>query len=161
MRDMTDDERKEANWHLTKAAMEALESTCERSRCGSVIVKGGEIIGKGYNSPPNNDESQRRCSVPKSEYHERVTDKTCCVHAEQRAIMDALLRNPDKLAGSRLYFIRCDKDEEESFAGAPYCTICSKMALDAGIAEIVLWRKEGLFVYGAREYNDYSFWYKD
>lgn len=53
-------------------------------------------------------EDQRQCSCSKDSYHKKVTDKTCCIHAEQRAIMDALRKNPDKIAGSRLYFIRLD-----------------------------------------------------
>ncbi|MBR7036894.1 hypothetical protein IKI14_03340 [bacterium] len=32
------------------------------------------------------------------------------MHAEQRAIMDALKNHPDEIEGSDLYFIRLDKD---------------------------------------------------
>ena len=39
-----------------------------------------------------------------------VTEKTWCMHAEQRAIMDALKRNPEELPGSRIYFIRLAED---------------------------------------------------
>lgn len=44
-------------------------------------------------------------------------------------------------------------------AGKPYCTICSKMALDVGIAEFVLWHEEGITVYDTKEYNELSFQY--
>ncbi len=152
-------EEKIALEYIAKAAEVAQKATCERSKCGSIIVQSGEIIGVGYNSPPGNLESQRRCSYSKDSYHKKVTDKTCCVHAEQRAIMDALKRNPDKLKGSTLYFIRLDKEGNPSRAGEPYCTICSKMALDVGIAEFVLWHKNGVCVYNTEEYNTISYQY--
>jgi len=144
---------------LDECIEEALLSTCQRSKCGAIIVSDNLIIGRGYNSPPGNLESQRRCHLKKASYDIKVTDKTCCVHAEQRAIMDALRSNPCELEGSRLYFIRLDENNNPSFAGEPYCTICSKMVLDVGIKEFVLLRKEGLCVYDTQEYNDISFNY--
>lgn len=160
MRYLSGKEEKTALEYLAKASEVALQATCSRSKCGSVIVKGNEIIGEGYNSPPLELESQRRCSVSKYYYDPKVTDKTCCMHAEQRAIMDALRKNPDKILGSRLYFIRVDEEGNTKKAGNPYCTICSKMALDAGIAEFVLWHEEGICVYDAEEYNFRSFGFK-
>lgn len=157
MQYLTNNEEQAALLFLEKAAEVAKSATCERAQCGSVIVKDGEIIGSGFNSPPGEHESQRRCACEKSSYDQKVTDKTCCVHAEQRAIMDALRHNPDKLAGSRLYFIRLDDDGKMTRAGMPYCTICSKMALDVGIAEFVLWQERGVAVFDTVEYNDLSF----
>lgn len=144
---------------MNEAIKEAKKSTCQRSKCGSVIVKDNEIIGKGFNSPPRDLESQRRCLIDKEGYNKRVTDKTCCIHAEQRAIMDALRINFNKIRESVLYFIRLDKNGNKTFAGKPYCTICSKMALDVGIKSFVLWHEEGICVYGTEEYNDLSFEY--
>lgn len=157
MRYLSGDEEKKALEYINKATQIALSSTCERSRCGSVIVQDDEIIGSGFNSPPQNKEEQRRCSYSKDSYHKKVTDKTCCVHAEQRAIMSVLRNNSDKIAGSRLYFIRLDDNGVPSRAGQPYCTICSKMALDIGIAEFVLWHEGGVCVYDTDEYNALSF----
>lgn len=146
------------NQRWVQAATEVAKSaTCGRSKCGSVIVKDGEVVGEGFNSPAGNLESQRRCGVEKSSYHTKVTDKTCCVHAEERAIMDALRRHPHKVSGSTLYFIRLDEDGKPKFSGRPYCTICSKLALDAGIAEFVLWHEEGITAYPTDEYNDLSY----
>lgn len=156
---LTENEEREARKYMEHAAKVALGATCQRSRCGSVIVKEGEIIGEGFNSPPGDVEGQRRCACSKEIYHRKVTDKTCCVHAEQRAILDALKRNPDKIGGSRLYFIRLDAQGNLGRAGKPYCTICSKMALDAGIAEFVLWHGEGICAYGTERYNTLSFQY--
>ena len=159
MRYLSSDEELNALEYIKKAAKIALDATCERSQCGSVIVNNDEIIGSGFNSPPRNN-NQKRCSDAKDSYHKKVTDKTCCVHAEQRAIMNALRNNKNKLLGSRLYFIRLDKEGNPSKAGNPYCTICSKMALDVGIKEFVLWHEQGICVYDTEEYNALSFQFK-
>ncbi|MDD2566051.1 MAG: deaminase [Candidatus Gracilibacteria bacterium] len=151
----------EALEYLEEARIVGLQATCTRSKCGSVIVKNGEIIGVGYNSPASELENQRRCSCNKDDYHKKVTDKTCCIHAEQRAIMDALRKNPDKIIGSRLYFSRLDDIGNIKYSGEPYCTICSKMSLDVGIREFVLYKKEGICVYETGEYNDLSYKYSE
>lgn len=149
----------EALKFIDKAKDVAFNSSCARSKCGSVIVKDGLIIGSGFNSPAGNLENQRRCSFNKKDYHEKVTDKTCCIHAEQRAIINALANNSGKLVGSTLYFIRLDSNGVISRAGEPYCTICSKFALDVGIKYFVLFKEEGVCVYDTEEYNLISFNY--
>jgi len=159
MRFLSGAEHDEAVYCLNEAAKIAKESGCLRSKCGSVIIKDGQIIGRGYNSLPKN---QKTTHCAKGDLPEDFkSDKTCCVHAEQRAIMNALRGNPDKLVGSRLYFIRLDMNSQMLRAGKPYCTVCSKMALDVGITEFVLWHDEGIAVYDTDEYNRLSFEYRD
>ena len=153
-------EEKEAMKFIDEAARFALDSGCERKKCGSIIVSDGKIIGKGFNSPPGNLDSQRRCSCPKDSYHKKVSDKSCCVHAEQRAIMDALKHAPEKITGSRLYFVRLDEHNQKTPSGEPWCTICSKMSLDSGVKEFVLWHENGIVVYDTDEYNRLSFEYR-
>jgi len=160
MRYLSGDEEKVAMHFLDVASKQARFATCQRSKCGTVIVKDGQIIGDGFNSPPHDLESQRKCLIDKDKYHKKVADKTCCVHAEQRAIIDALKKNPEKIIGSRLYFIRLDLDNNILKAGKPYCTHCSKLALDSGIKEFVLWHDEGICVYDTEEYNEISFGYR-
>lgn len=151
-----EDERK-ALEYITEASDVAKNALCDRAKCGAVIVQSDEIIGRGFNSPPGG--SAKRCSYKKDSYHQKVTDKTCCIHAEQRAVMDALRNNADQLPGSRLYFSRLDETGSPLVSGDPYCTICSKMVLDAGVTEFVLWQKDGVCVYDADEYNDLSYGY--
>lgn len=146
--------------HIQAAVHIARQATCLRSKCGSVIVKDGIIIGAGYNSPPANQEKQRRCHHDKNVLDKKITDKTCCVHAEQRAILDALKNHPEKITGSTLYFIRLDEHDNPSVAGQPYCTICSKMALDVGILNFVLLHAKGLTFYNTAEYNLLSYQYQ-
>lgn len=138
-----------------EAVREAEKSSCARRKCGSVIAdQNGEIIGRGHNSPPGGGPA--RCHVEKSSYHEKVTDKTCCVHAEQRAVADALSRNPEKMKKSMIFFASVDESGEPLPAGKPYCTICSKTALDVGIKEFVLWEERGLVGYETGEYDELS-----
>jgi len=144
------------------AANEAEKSKCLRAKGGSVIVSTErEIIGVGYNSPPG-DVQLEEClkdSLPDN----FKSDKTCCIHAEQRAIIDAIHRAPHLIKGSRIYYVRIgDKVSDDGGAdivkaGKPYCTICSKMVLDIGISEFALWHEEGIAIYDTEEYNKLSF----
>ncbi|MGV8161851.1 MAG: hypothetical protein ACP5N2_00785 [Candidatus Nanoarchaeia archaeon] len=161
MRYLTGEEEKNAQEYMNTAAKIALSGTCERSLCGAVIVKEKIIIGQGFNSPPRELESQRKCSIKKNMYDQKVTDKTCCMHAEQRAIIDALKNNPSQIIGSTLYFIHLSNEKERVPAKKPYCTICSKLALDVGISEFVLSTQNGICVYDTEEYNLISFEYKE
>lgn len=151
-----------AEQYIDEAKKMARMATCQRAKCGAIIVSNGKIIGRGFNSPPGNDESERRCEIKKDEYDLKVTDKTCCVHAEQRAIMDALQNYPDQLAGSKLYFARFYADGRQRILGGEiqlYCTICTKMMYDAGVAEFILPHQDGISVYERDEYLDRSFEY--
>jgi deoxycytidylate deaminase len=145
------------DWIMKCVVDVAKISTCKRSKCGSIIVATDEstVIGQGYNSMPCNERGECfKDGLPLN----FKSDKTCCVHAEQRAIMDAL-ENKWKypIYGSSLFFIRLDENDNPMHAGEPYCTICSKMALDVGISKFYLWHKEGWVGYDTKEYNELSF----
>ena len=141
--------------YFHKVAEVALRSSCFRAKCGAIIVKDDSIIGFGFNSPPK-DMLLEYCikDILPTGFS---SDRTCCVHAEERAIIDALKNYHEKLIDSRLYFIRLDEHGALSRSGKPYCTICSKLALDVGISEFCLWHDNGICVYGAKEYNELSF----
>jgi deoxycytidylate deaminase len=136
------------------AGEEAKKSLCLRDvtgdKCGAVIVLHGEIVGRGYNAPPGDDVTQRRCHLePKS-------DRTCCLHAEWRAILDAVAHG--KAKGATLYFVRVDSEGNVKYtSGAPYCTVCSRLALDTGIAYFALRMKEGAKLWDTKSYNDISY----
>lgn len=151
-------EEEEAGRWMEEAAVAAARATCLRARCGSVVVRDGKAIGIGFNSPPGNRPIGKclKDGLPAG----FKSDRTCCVHAEDRAISDALARHAGKLEGSRIYFVRLGAYGAKEFSGDPYCTICSKRALDAGISEFALWRREGICVYGTEEYNRLSFGYR-
>jgi deoxycytidylate deaminase len=134
----------------------AKKALCLRAQCGVVIVNKGEIIGEGYNAPPQDNKEARMCDKNLSGGKPRY-DKTCCMHAEWRAILDMVKRNPEKVSGSTLYFTRIN--EGVALWGKPFCTVCSRLILDSGIGTVVLPQEGGLCSYGADEYNRVSYAY--
>lgn len=161
MQILTWKESKKVEKYFQLAWKIAQNATCGRSKCGSVIVKNNKIIWQWRNSPPKNLESQRKCVCDKNSYHKKVTDKTCCIHAEQRAIMDALRNHPEEIEWADLYFIRLDKEWNMSKSWKPYCTICSKMALDIWIKHFLLRHEDGITQYDTEEYNLLSYQYTE
>ncbi|HWT40309.1 MAG TPA: deaminase [Dongiaceae bacterium] len=142
-----------------QAQQVAQRATCNRARCGAVIVsKDGRIIGRGYNAPPLGDESQRMCDVELDKSIKQNNDKTCCVHAEWNAIIDALKNDAERVQGSILYFMRVNDAGEFTEAGQPYCTVCSRLALESGVAIFGLWNN-GPEMIPAGEYNTRSYDY--
>lgn len=154
---LKNNEEKEAIGWMEKAGEVAGRALCLRAKCGTVIVKAGEVIGSGYNAPPLDDEANRTCLDEYQFSKKPKSDRTCCIHAEWRAIMDALKNNPDKIEGSKLYFTRVDESGKLLRSGQPYCTVCSRLALDSGISFFVLWHEEGIREYPAGEYNTLSY----
>lgn len=144
------------------AAEEARMATCHRAKCGSVIVAAdGEIIGRGHNGPALDDESQRTCEEEWDLGVKPKYDKTCCIHAEWNAVLDACKTNPQKLSGSTLYFMRIDEQGNFTEAGEPYCTVCSRLTLASGVENFALWNS-GPDICSTREYNlkSYAFFAK-
>lgn len=139
------------------AARVAGEATCMRAKYGSVIVKSDVIIGSGYNSPALDDEGQRLCEADMNTTIKPKYDKTCCIHAEWRAVLDACKTNADKLAGAVLYFMRIDDKGRFTDAGEPFCTVCSRLTMEAGVAEFALYNNGGADIYPLDEYNAKSY----
>lgn len=142
------------NSHFNELIREAKKSTCCRSKCGSIIINNNIIIGSGYNSQP--------CDVEGTCFKDNLSkdfksDRTCCIHAEQRAILDAIKNNSHLVKGSVLYFIRLDENDNPKISGDPYCTICSKLALDVGIGFFTLLHSDGWTAYETDYYNKLSF----
>lgn len=151
-------QEKDAERWMHEAAKVASKALCLKAKCGTVIVRNGKIIGSGYNAPPL-DKTENRICLQEQQPGKKHYDKTCCVHAEWRAIMDALKTNPEKVSGAVLYFTRVDAVGTILKSGKPLCTVCSRLALDTGIAEFVLWHEEGICAYPTDEYNTLSYAY--
>lgn len=144
--------------YVMEAGRDAHHSPCTRGKCGAVIVdQANQIVGRGFNSPPGNLASQCRCDRKHEIPDTFRSDRTCCVHAEWRAITDALRATGETLEGMTLYYCGADENGEPRPSGEPYCTICSKLALDAGIELFVLWHEDGVVAYPTELYNDLSF----
>ncbi len=151
--------------YFAAAAKEAENATCLRAKCGAVIVKNDVIIGRGFNSPATADtdknhasKAAQKCDCVYTQSPKPKSDRTCCVHAEWRAIIEALKNSSENtLAGGALYFTRVDADGNILKSGEPYCTVCSRLALDTGISQFGLWHESGIRMYDTEEYNELSY----
>lgn len=151
-------ERDAALGYLEQAQRAAAAATCVRSKCGAAVVRDGVVLGLGWNSPPETCVPQ---SCRKDDGSLGVgfkSDRTCCTHAEVRAITNSLRagRNVDN---ATLYFARVDTDGNRTASGAPYCTICSKFAVETGVSFFVLEHAFGVVAYPTDLYNELSFSY--
>lgn len=150
-------EQEAARW-MQYAAVVALRAHCQKAKCGTVIVHDGVVIGEGFNAPPLNDPAHSMCAAPRGNGEPKY-DQTCCMHAEWRAILDAVRRNPTRVPGSSLYFVRVDDQGVTKPSRRPYCTVCSRMALDVGIRYFLLQLVDGIGEYPTDEYNRLSYAY--
>ncbi len=145
------------------AAKEAQKALCLRDKCGAVVVLNDKIIGQGFSGPAGAavDKTKivaavRKCEFDFTQSPKPKSDRTCCVHAEWRAIIDAI-KNVKNLHGSILYFTRVDANGNILKSGEPYCTVCSRLALDTGISQFALWHESGVRLYDTGEYNELSY----
>jgi len=136
---------------MAEAALIARKALCLQAKCGSIIVRDDVVLGSGYNAPPRDDCRIRRCGLTVPSTKKPKSDRTCCLHAEWRAILTAKSNN--LIEGSTLYFTRVDHQGRALVSGSPYCTVCSRLALDAGVATWVLSHATGLKRYAADEYD--------
>lgn len=140
----------------------AMLSLCRVARCGAAIVGrsefiadplfAGSLLSVGFNQPPGGI-AHRRCHQTSPSKRHPKADRTCCVHAEVKAILNV---DRSRLQDSTLYFVRVDAEGNLQPSGRPYCTGCSKLALEVGIGKWVLWHADGPREYAAEEYNDLS-----
>ena len=138
------------------ARQEAVKAGCLRDKCGAVVVMDCIVVGAGYNGPPSGAEANRKCDLELTSSSKPKADRTCCVHAEWRAIIDAI-QNKKDITGSTLYFTRVDNAGVIKKSGQPYCTVCSRLALDTGVRYFALWQEEGIKLFDTKDYNDLSY----
>jgi hypothetical protein len=147
--------KKSHEYYFQLAADVARRATCERAKCGSVVVgEDGEVLGEGYNAPPLEDESQRTCRFEWNLESKPKYDKTCCVHAEWNAILDACKNAPEKLAKATLYFMRIDANGNFTDAGEPYCTVCKRMFICEPLAILVKDNPKRERIFYRQNYNN-------
>jgi len=157
MRYLKDKEKEDASVLFEECRKIATYALCKKDKCGAIIEKNGEVIGSGYNGPPLDEPENCKCAHVYKLTEKPKSDQTCCPHAEWRAIMDALKKNPGKMNGSRIYFSRVSDSGDILPSGKPYCTVCSRLVLDSGIKEFILQNEEGIVAYDTKEYNDISY----
>lgn len=115
------------SYFMTIAADVARRSTCLRRRVGAILVVDKRILATGYNGAPTGVAhcAQTGClreqmAVPSGERHELCRG----LHAEQNAIIQAA-RHGVRIDGATLYTTHHP------------CSMCAKMAINAGVRRIV------------------------
>lgn len=105
----------------------ARRSTCLRRQVGAIVVVDRRILATGYNGAPSNVPHceevgclREKMKVPSGERHELCRG----LHAEQNAMIQAA-RHGVRIDGATLYTTHHP------------CSMCSKMAINAGIRRIV------------------------
>lgn len=148
-------EIREIEYFMKMAEEEARNSTCKKSQRGAIIVKDGEIIGRGHNKV-----TYEKCCKPC--VRENIKDNSrvelcSAIHAEQMAIIDSI-NGGKSLNGSRMYHAKTKNGEAKPVEDLS-CTVCSRIIYESGIAEFVLLQKKGYVIYGSKELNELSFKY--
>ena len=142
---------------LARAAEAAKESKCRKAHCGAIVVVDEQIVGRGYNAPPQDRSDFGTCSWPyNADSAKPRYDQTCCLHAEWRAVLDAASTGLLPCNAS-LYFLRLLPDDRWAEEDNPYCTVCSRLILDVGITEIYVPNSRGIVSYSAEEFYRLSY----
>jgi dCMP deaminase len=123
----------------------SLRGSCDRGRCGAVLVRDNRILATGYVGAPSGlptceDEGHqlvKRCIIPEKEFnhqgefidglmptYEFTTHCVRTVHAEINAILNCA-RNGVSTLGSTLY------------VGMTPCVTCTMAIIQAGIVEVI------------------------
>ena len=115
-------------YFLEMADLVSKRSTCMRRRVGAVLVRNKKILSTGYNGAPSGLKHcidigciREKLKIPSGQRHELCRG----LHAEQNVILQAALYGTST------------KDSILYITNQP-CMICSKMLINAGIAEIVI-----------------------
>ena len=115
------------HYFMSIAEVAASRSNCSRRHVAAVLVRDKRIISTGYNGTPRgikncNEGGCPRCNsnVPSGE----GLTECLCSHAEENSIVQAAYHGI-AVAGATLY---------TTFSP---CLLCSKMIINAGIAEVV------------------------
>ena len=127
------------NYYLDIAQTVSERSTCLRRCYGAIIVKNDVIISTGYNGSPRGRANcsdigtctRERLNIPRGERYELCRS----VHSEANAIISASREN---MLGSSLYMCCTDPATGDVVPGMNSCTMCKKLILNAGIAEVII-----------------------
>jgi len=120
---------------------ESKKSKCHKIHFGAIIIsEDGKIIGKGYNIPLGGCEHHclREVYKIKSSTHVEVCS---ALHAEQMALLNALLTHSNLLPYSTMYLLGVTPDGKRPQLNNT-CSICSRMIAYCGIGKVILWNEQ-------------------
>lgn len=133
------DRRDKNNYYLDIAQVALERGTCLRRNFGAVIVKNDIIVSTGYNGAPRGRKNcidigeciRQRRKVPRGTQYELCR----AVHAEANAIIAAAR---ETMLGATLYLVGIDSQTGQLLTDANSCTMCKRMIINAGIAQVVI-----------------------
>ncbi|MBI2344021.1 MAG: AAA family ATPase [Deltaproteobacteria bacterium] len=114
-------------YFMNIAKVVALRSNCLKRKVAAVLVKDGRIISTGYNGTPRGIQNCNEGGCPRcnSLGESGAALETClCSHAEENAIVQSAYHGVS-IKGATIY---CTLSP---------CLLCTKMIINAGIAEVV------------------------
>ena len=126
------------HYYLDIAETVLIRSTCSRRKYGAIIVLNDEIISTGYNGAPRGRQNcidrgvcmRDELNIPSGERYELCRS----VHAEANAIISASRRD---MINATLYLAGCDAKNGELLSDTTSCSMCKRLIINAGIAEVV------------------------
>lgn len=133
--------RDKHNYYLDMADVARERGTCLRRNYGAVIVKNDVIVSTGYVGAPRGRANcidlgtciRQKMHIPRGERYEFCRS----VHAEANAIIHA---SREQMLGSTLYLVGREAQTGELIPDANSCTMCKRMIINAGIAQVVIRR---------------------
>ncbi len=138
--------RDKTNYYLDIAQTVSERGTCLRRNYGAIIVKNDEIISTGYTGSPRGRKNcmdlgfcmRQKMNIPRGERYELCRS----VHSEANCIISASRRD---MIGSTLYLVGVDAVTGEIVENATSCAMCKRMIINAGIAEVVVRDRGGVY----------------
>ena len=129
------------NYYLDIAQTVSERSTCLRRHYGAIIVQNDEIVSTGYNGAPRGRKNcidlgpctREALNIPSGERYELCRS----VHAEANAIIHA---SREQMLGATLYLVGREASTGELIPDANSCTMCKRMIINAGIAQVIIRR---------------------
>ena len=133
------DRRDQYNYYLDIAQTVAARGTCLRRNFGAIIVKNDQIISTGYVGAPRGRQNccdlgyctREKFNIPRGQRYEMCRS----VHAEQNAIIHASRAD---MLGATLYLVGLECSTGNYVVGANPCSLCKRMIINAGIAQVVV-----------------------
>ena len=133
--------RDKHNYYLDMADVARERGTCLRRNYGAVIVKNDTIVSTGYSGAPRGRANcidlgfcmRAKLKIPRGERYEFCRS----VHAEANAIIAA---SREQMLGATLYLVGREASTGELIPDANSCTMCKRMIINAGIAQVIIRR---------------------
>lgn len=136
---MNMDRRDKQNYYLDIAQTVLERGTCLRRNYGAIIVNHDRIVSTGYSGAPRGRQNctdlgyciRETMNIPRGERYEMCRS----VHAEANCIIHAAQM---EMIGGTLYLCGKDMRTGELVTDADCCSMCKRLVINAGLAEVVI-----------------------